>query len=61
LHTTGGGIKEWLDLLLDRVLELSGLLVEGSVGGNDAAEFMDRSGQTVRNILEATLNLRGSW
>jgi len=59
LHTTGGGIKEWLDLLLDRVLELSGLLVEGSVGGNDAAEFMDRSGQTVRNILEATLNLRG--
>lgn len=57
LHTRGSGIKKWLDFLLNRVLELPGLLVEGSFGGDDTAKFMDGSRQTVRNILEATLNL----
>jgi len=58
LHTRGGGVEEWFDPLLGRVLDLAGLLVERGVGGGDTAELMDRSRQTVRNVLEASLNLR---
>lgn len=45
--------------MLDCVLGLADLLVEGNVGGEDAAKLMDRSRQTIRNVLEAVLNLRG--
>lgn len=58
LYTGGSSVEEWLDLLLDRVLDLASLLVEGDVRGEDAAEFVDRSRQAVRNVLEAALNLR---
>jgi len=58
LHTRGGGVEERIDPLLDRILDLSGLLVEGGVRGGDRAELIDRSRQTVRNVLEASLNLR---
>ena len=58
LHTSGGGVKEWADLLLNRILDLGGLLVEGGVGGDDTVDLMHRGRQTVRNVLEAALNLR---
>lgn len=51
-------MEEWLNLLLNSILDLTGLLVEGSVGGDNTAEIMDGSRQTVRNVLEAALNLR---
>ena len=57
LHTRGGGVEEWFDPLLDRIPDLAGLLVEGGFGGGDTAELVDRSRQTVRNVLEASLNL----
>lgn len=58
LHAGGSSVEEWLDLLLDRVLNFGCLLVKGSVGGKDAAEFVDRSSQAVGNVLEVALNLR---
>lgn len=57
-HTGGSSVEEWLDLLLNRIPDLASLFVEGGVGGEDPAKFMDRSRQTVGNVLEAALNLR---
>ena len=58
MHTRGSSVEEWLDLLLNSILDLPGLLIERSVGGEDTAELMDGSRQAVRNVLEAALNLR---
>ena len=57
LHTRGSGVENWLYLLSNSIPDLADLLVEGSFGGEDTSEFVDRSGQTVRNVLEAVLNL----
>jgi len=58
LHTRGSGVEEGFDPLLNRILDLAGLLVEGGVGGDDTAKLVDRSRQTFRNVLEAGLNVR---
>lgn len=58
LHTRGSSVEKWFDPLLNRILDLAGLLAEGGVGGGDTAKLVDRNRQTVRNILEAGLNVR---